>query len=836
MPSMASAPPPNLLCFFFFTLMFLLPFTFRAFASGNILALGASLSATTNTTESSWLSPSGDFAFGFYPLDDNDAGTNTSGRLFLLSIWYVKIPKRTIAWYAGEDGVLAPELSKLVLTADKGIVLSDPHGTEVWSSSTSISAGNVSRGFLNDTGNFALTDGNNQVVWQSFDEPRDTILPTQTVGILTEINSRFSKTNFSRGRFQMRLIPDGNLVLNTRSLVTDLAYDAYWMTGTNDPNSSENSGYKLIYNETGHMYVLRRNGAIFDLMEKNVVVSTKDYYHRATLNFDGVFAWYYHPRTATGENSSGWVSFKVVPDNICTRINGEMDSGACGYNNICQIGDDQRPICGCPPGFSLLDPKNKYGSCRPNFKQQNCEDDEGEKDGYRIQEMPNTDWPNSDYDKLDNFSPEDCKNSCMNDCFCDLAILRDGTCWKKKLPLANGRMDVSVTSRAFIKVKDSVDGAPTPTDPLAPNPDPGNNRNKLNIVVSVLLGGSVFVNIILIVIVGFCIFFFYNRQFNQGQGGKPRGGYNICSFSYKELEEATSGFKEELGRGAFGVVYKGVMGSTPGDQQLVAVKKLKSGLLNEAEREFKTVVQVIGQTHHKNLVQLIGFCEEKEHRLLVYEFMSNGSLADFLFSDFKLSWMERIRIAQGIARGLLYLHEECSTQIIHCDIKPQNILLDEYHNARISDFGLAKLLMLNQSQTHTAIRGTKGYVAPEWFKNKPVTVKVDVYSYGVLLLEIVCCRRSLSPEMIRGEENGAVLTDWALDCYQAGKLDALVPNDMEVLDDWQRFEKFVMVAIWCIQEDAAMRPTIKKVTQMLEGVIQVPCPPCSSMSSITIST
>ena len=124
--------------------------------------------------------------------------------------------------------------------------------------------------------------------------------------------------------------------------------------------------------------------------------------------------------------------------------------------------------------------------------------------------------------------------------------------------------------------------------------------------------------------------------------------------------------------------------------------------------------------------------------MLVYELLSNCTLASLLFGDSKPSWNLRIQIVVGIARGLLYLHEECNTQIIHCDIKPQNILLDEYYNARIADFGLAKLLMMDQSQTRTAIRGTKGYVAPEWFRNMPITTKVDVYSYGVMLLEIIC--------------------------------------------------------------------------------------------------
>ncbi|KAM7497577.1 hypothetical protein LguiA_021991 [Lonicera macranthoides] len=199
--------------------------------------------------------------------------------------------------------------------------------------------------------------------------------------------------------------------------------------------------------------------------------------------------------------------------------------------------------------------------------------------------------------------------------------------------------------------------------------------------------------------------------------------------------------------------------------------------------------------------------------------MSNGTLASFLFGVSKPNWNLRTRIAMGIARGLLYLHEECTTQIIHYDIKPQNVLLDDCYNSRISDFGLAKLLMVDQSQIYTAIRGTKGYIAPEWFRNKPVTVKVDVYSFGLLLLEIISCRKSLEGLSVEGGEIH-IFTDWVWDCFQEGKLVALVENDIEALNDMKILERFVMVGLWCIQEDPILRPSIWKVTQMLEGVVE----------------
>ncbi|PRQ35358.1 putative protein kinase RLK-Pelle-SD-2b family [Rosa chinensis] len=185
-----------------------------------------------------------------------------------------------------------------------------------------------------------------------------------------------------------------------------------------------------------------------------------------------------------------------------------------------------------------------------------------------------------------------------------------------------------------------------------------------------------------------------------------------------------------------------------------------------------------------------------------------------------------MEIAYGVAKGLLYLHEECTTQIIHCDIKPQNILLDDNYNARISDFGLAKLLMTNQSKTHTAIRGTKGYVAPEWFRNMAITTKVDVYCFGVVLLEIICCRRSV--DMDNDYEETAILMDWVYDCYREGLLEAILDHKVDALDYEMKLEETVMIALWCIQEDPSLRPTMRKVVQMLEGVVEVHVPPCPS--------
>ncbi|KAK2641339.1 hypothetical protein Ddye_023102 [Dipteronia dyeriana] len=172
--------------------------------------------------------------------------------------------------------------------------------------------------------------------------------------------------------------------------------------------------------------------------------------------------------------------------------------------------------------------------------------------------------------------------------------------------------------------------------------------------------------------------------------------------------------------------------------------------------------------------------------------MSNGSLANFLFGDLRPNWHNRMQIAFGAARGLFYLHDECNTRIIHCDIKSQNIFLEGCLTARISDFGFAKLLKTDQTQTTTAIRGTKGYVAPEWFKNLPITVKVDVYSFGILLLELVCCRKNFE---VDAEEDQMILSEYSYDCFREGNLDLLVEKDKEAMYDMKRVKKFVMIAL-----------------------------------------
>ncbi|KAK9230345.1 hypothetical protein WN944_023312 [Citrus x changshan-huyou] len=247
------------------------------------------------------------------------------------------------------------------------------------------------------------------------------------------------------------------------------------------------------------------------------------------------------------------------------------------------------------------------------------------------------------------------------------------------------------------------------------------------------------------------------------------------------------------------------------------------------EREFKTEMNAIGRTHHRNLVRLLGYSFDVSNKILVYDYMSNGSLVDVLFTPEKQpNWVERMGIARDIARGIRYLHDECEAQIIHCDIKPQNILMDKKRCAKISDFGLAKLMKPDQTRTFTGIRGTRAYVAAEWHRNLPITVKADVYSFEVVLLEIICLRRCLDQNRL---EDRAILQEWIYQCFENGNLSQLV-EDEEV--DQKQLQRMIKVGLRCILDEPSLRRSMKKVLLMLEGTVEIPIPqnPTSFLSTI----
>ncbi|XP_047952619.1 rust resistance kinase Lr10-like [Salvia hispanica] len=295
----------------------------------------------------------------------------------------------------------------------------------------------------------------------------------------------------------------------------------------------------------------------------------------------------------------------------------------------------------------------------------------------------------------------------------------------------------------------------------------------------------------------------------------------------------TKGFGEKLGQGGYGDVYKGKLRS--GNK--VAVKMLRN--LGGNEHDFMNEIATIGRIHHVNVVKLVGYCAHGSKRALVFDFMSNGSLDKYLFNQEKmnsLNWAKKFEIAAGVARGIEYLHRGCDIQILHFDIKPHNVLLNDNFIPKVSDFGLAKYFSKEKnSVTLTAARGTIGYVAPELINRGIGTIsyKADVYSFGMMLMDIVGLKRDL---VGNNDSSSKYFPYWIYDHINQGKdyteIACVDKNDgtREVC------RKMTIVALWCIQMNPGDRPSMNEVLKMLEGDVEhLRIPEYPSQSTQTVA-
>ncbi|KAM7481203.1 hypothetical protein LguiB_005786 [Lonicera macranthoides] len=279
-------------------------------------------------------------------------------------------------------------------------------------------------------------------------------------------------------------------------------------------------------------------------------------------------------------------------------------------------------------------------------------------------------------------------------------------------------------------------------------------------------------------------------------------------YSYADIKRITDQFKDKLGEGGYGMVYKGKLS----DEIFVAVKVLNNVKGNG--EEFINEVGTIGRIHHIHVVRLVGYCADGFRRALVYEFLPNDSLEKFIFNNTLLGWEKLQDIALGIARGIEYLHQGCDQRIVHFDIKPHNILLDQNMNPKISDFGHAKLCSKEHSAVSmTAARGTMGYIAPEVLSRSvgKVSCRSDVYSFGMLLLEMVGGRKNTNT---KANTNQVYFPEWIYDHLAKGKeLEIRIEEDGDAIV----MKKLTIVGLWCIQWYPVDRPSMKEVVQMLEG-------------------
>lgn len=286
-------------------------------------------------------------------------------------------------------------------------------------------------------------------------------------------------------------------------------------------------------------------------------------------------------------------------------------------------------------------------------------------------------------------------------------------------------------------------------------------------------------------------------------------------YTMEEIEVATRGLCDEnmIGEGENGIVYRGVLE----DHTVVAVKNLLNNS-GQAEKEFQVEVAVLGLVKHKNLVRLLGYCAERTYRMLVYEYVENGNLDDWLHGHVgvsPLTWNIRVNIILGTAKGLAYLHDSLEPKVVHRDIKSSNILLDRQWNPKVSDFGLAKLLRSENTHVTTRVMGTYGYVAPEYAWTGMLNEKSDIYSFGILMMEIISGRCPVDYSRPEGEVN---LIDWLKTMVENRKSMEVVDPNLLDMPTSKALKHILLVALMCVDPNASERPKMGQVIRMLDEV------------------
>ncbi|CAO2204728.1 unnamed protein product [Urochloa humidicola] len=365
----------------------------------------------------------------------------------------------------------------------------------------------------------------------------------------------------------------------------------------------------------------------------------------------------------------------------------------------------------------------------------------------------------------------------------------------------------------------SLDPLSYPPDDLQTQPQQGIGKGRR---IATICGATVGSVALVAIVVGMLLWWRHRRNQQIFFDVNDQYDPEVClghlkRYAFKELRAATNNFnsKNILGEGGYGIVYKGYLR----DGSVVAVKRLKDYNAVGGEVQFQTEVEVISLAVHRNLLRLIGFCTTESERLLVYPYMPNGSVASQLREHINgkpaLDWSRRKRIALGTARGLLYLHEQCDPKIIHRDVKASNVLLDEYFEAIVGDFGLAKLLDHQESHVTTAVRGTVGHIAPEYLSTGQSSEKTDVFGFGVLLVELITGQKALDFGRVANQKGGVL--DWVKKLQQEKQLSMMVDKDLGSNYDRVELEEMVQVALLCTQYYPSHRPRMSEVIRMLEG-------------------
>ncbi|MQM18812.1 hypothetical protein Taro_051806 [Colocasia esculenta] len=731
------------------------------------------------------VSDGGTFAFGFFTL-----GASPPRRY--LGIWYDSIPRRTIAWVANKEAPFADSPLVVRLSTDSNLEVTNSAGAVLWSTNTTTTTTRLTAVLLG-SGNLVLRAAEDDIHWQSFDFPGNTAVPGMTMwfNATTRQGNQFlswkSADDPAPGDYTMG--PDPVTVLQLMIWKRGRPYWRY-----NPWDGSTFGGLGFLNNVYASYFAIQGSR---DTSFNVTYTSSLSVLQRLYLDHNGVF-WVLYWST----DSNQWVPlYSTIDTKACEAY------GSCGPFGLCNKTSGGTPACSCLPGYEpRVRPEwnrgNHTAGCARLRGDLRC----GEEVTF------GTVSPMKLPDKMDYLrkvgSERDCEAACRNNCSCTA------------YSYANRTSTSNTTTVCFVWHGDLIDlvtyraSEPGQSLHLRLGGSSQSSAKREKVIIRFIIVPAVVVLLTVVLIYLMWTSKKTLRGFWKRRNGKETGeGLPLLSFEC--ITSITSHFSDSnmLGEGGFGKVYKGVM---PTGVE-VAIKRLSEGS-SQGQEEFRNEVALIAKLQHRNLVKLLGSCIQGEERILIYEYVKNGSLSAFLFDSMKqvqLDWETRFNIIKGIARGLMYLHQDSRFKIVHRDLKASNILLDEDMNPKISDFGMARMFGGNESRCLTKrVVGTYGYMSPEYAMEGHYSVKSDVYSFGVLILEIVSGRRNV---IYYHNQVPLNLLTYAWHMWKEDNLMGFVDSSIARTCSPAEVSRCMHVGLLCVQDHINKRPHMSSVVFMLEN-------------------
>ncbi|XP_037497579.1 G-type lectin S-receptor-like serine/threonine-protein kinase RKS1 isoform X2 [Jatropha curcas] len=753
-----------------------------------------------------------EFAFGFF-----SPGSSTNR---YLGIWFHKVSEKSVIWVANRNYPIVGSSGVLSINQNGDLVLySDPHQKVlVWSANLTVEGSDACVLQLLDSGNLVLLQGTSKrIVWQSFDYPTDTLLPGMRLGLNQKAGLHWMLTSWRSTNDPGS--GDYSLVLDTRGSPQFFIYKASrpYCRSTPWPWAT----FLDIFDYT---YVNNQNEIYYSYH----LVGTS-FITRAVVDHSGFVKWLrWH------NNHGQWKTLWTIPENRCDVY------ANCGASSKCTPSNPDKFECSCLPGYQPKSPRDWHlrdasGGCVRKREDPSllCGHGEGfvKVENAKLPDTSTAIWVNM------NVSRKGCEQECSRNCSCSAYAGIDIVGRARGCLLWYGQLwdtldHVDERFNLYVRV-DAVE--------LAQNERSSNGFLGKELNILTLSIASAWITV-------FFFAYLWLRRRRKGMKNKSEnkvfdpvngsiyykntlaahelGGNShprdITFFDLGTIVAATNHFSSgnKLGKGGFGSVYKGQLING----QEVAVKRLSKSS-GQGIEEFKNEVMLIAKLQHRNLVKLLGCCIEGGQQMLIYEYMPNKSLDAFLFDQTRrsvLDWKKRFNIITGIGRGILYLHQDSRLRIIHRDLKSSNILLDAEMNPKISDFGMARILRADQIQEKTnRVVGTYGYMSPEYAVLGNFSVKSDVFSFGVVLLEIVSGKKSNG---FKQEDSSFCLIGHVWELWSKDDVLKIVDSSLEGSYPPHEVLRCIQIGLLCVQENAIDRPAMFEVILMLSSETALPSP------------